>query len=791
MAVYGQVAGYLIGARADLEKGDKIIVDIPWRQPTGPSMFGPNRSFDYPVNLEAKDYSVSQICEILTEITQSNPRIIADQSIENEKLRFGKGDMSVWDLLEKLYLDNGWRVDEGQEKTLIIKPAEQNNARVEDEGGIKSSNNQTQPLSFGPVIECVVHPMDAEKDSFIDFDTGKYFDTPKKRRLLFDFEVHNVGHRVEWAKKTGADVTVKYSENSDLVMLWFYDVASKKVELDNWQDLHAEQIVQDLSKATHLVEDDLGFGHLRLKPPGATRIFKTREGGVGVIQIVGLTDNPKGVKIRYKMVQKGPAEQTNMPIEVKEREVGSVSVIRAVDNKATLISGVTVELLGLTEIPIKDNPWWKPDSSLLERPPFDNVSFDPSRDPNHDQFAYYAVAMRLKGKAPGEIGLIKWDLLDALHAGTTSAYLEDKRVYSQGIFGGASKFPKDVDTTTLRLGLAAGDWQTLVKGSHYGVYREGEDSIIVRTPERAGGPLGVGPGEKGLHIGVTYNVTDRDFRVVAVDKDGKVHVSARSGSGGTQNLRRTTASFPDLTRDKLGEFRFQTRPYECIEFRDISLRPGKEVVALAEKQKEGTKEELEKWLGRGQTRQIREQILVLRNCHIFKEMETWASAIRELVGIGRPAVPELLAEMRRSRRWPTQSTAAFALRAIGHPDSVQPLIEILGQVKYRGEYGIHLKDPKLSVFMLENQHRPARDQDRKQTDPQITIGCPVIEITAAMEKITGHTEGHEHYGHKAAAELGRDASHDKWQQRVQEIVRDVASRWQKWWEQNKDTVVSG
>ncbi len=602
MAIYGQVAGYLIGARADLGKGDKITVDIPWRQPTGPSMFGPNRSFDYPVNLEAKDYSVSQICEILTEITQSNPRIIADPSIENEKLSFGRGRMSVWDLLEKLYLDNGWRVDEGQDKTLIIKPA----------------------------------------------------------------------------------------------------------------------------------------------------------------------------------------EQTSLPVEIKEREVGSVSVIRAVDNKAILTNGVTVELLGLNEIPIKDNPWWKPDSSLLEQPPFDNVGFDPSRDPDHDQFAYYAVAMRLKGKAPGEIGLIKWDLLDALYAGTMSAYLEDKRVYSRGIFGSASKFPKDVETTTLRLGLAAGDWQTLVKGSHYGVYREGEDSIIVRTPERAGGPLGVRPGEKGLHIGVTYNVTDRDFRVVAVDKDGKVHVSARSGSSGTDNLRQTTASFPDLTHEKLREFQFQTRPYEWIEFRDISLRPGKEVVALAEKRREETKEKLEQWLGRGQTRQIREQILVLRHCHIFKEMETWASAIRELVSIGRPAVPELLAEMRRNQRWPTQSTAAFALRAIGDPDSVQALIEILGQVTYRGEYGIHLKDPQLSVFMLENQHRPARDSSRKLKDPQITIGCPVIEITAALEKITGHTEGHEHYGHKAAAELGRDATRDKWQQRVQEIVRDVASRWQKWWEQNRD-----
>jgi parallel beta-helix repeat protein len=132
MGVYGQVAGYLIGARTNLAKGDNVTVDMPWRQPTGPSMFGPNRSFDYPVKLEARDYSVSQLCGILTEITRSNPRIIAEPSIANEKLSFGKSQMSIWDLLEKLYLDKGWTVKEGKDKTLIIEPVEQIELSVQE-----------------------------------------------------------------------------------------------------------------------------------------------------------------------------------------------------------------------------------------------------------------------------------------------------------------------------------------------------------------------------------------------------------------------------------------------------------------------------------------------------------------------------------------------------------------------------------------------------------------------------------------------------------------------------------
>ena len=54
---------------------------------------------------------------------------------------------------------------------------------------------------------------------------------------------------------------------------------------------------------------------LRLVPASAGRFysaagelpvtvgFKTREGGTGILQITGLTENPRGVKIRYKLVE--------------------------------------------------------------------------------------------------------------------------------------------------------------------------------------------------------------------------------------------------------------------------------------------------------------------------------------------------------------------------------------------------------------------------------------------------------------------------------------------------------
>ena len=39
--------------------------------------------------------------------------------------------------------------------------------------------------------------------------------------------------------------------------------------------------------------------------------------------------------------------------------------------EARLPSGVTVELLGVSENPSRDRPWWRPDGSPLAEPPYD------------------------------------------------------------------------------------------------------------------------------------------------------------------------------------------------------------------------------------------------------------------------------------------------------------------------------------------------------------------------------------------------------------------------------------
>lgn len=64
-------------------------------------------------------------------------------------------------------------------------------------------------------------------------------------------------------------------------------------------------------------------------------------------------------------------------------------------------------------------------------------------------------------------------------------------------------------------------------------------------------------------------------RVIAIDENGNIHpCKGTSGSVSNQNLRQTTANFPDLKLNRVKEFQFQTRPYEWIEFKDVSLKPN-------------------------------------------------------------------------------------------------------------------------------------------------------------------------------------------------------------------------
>jgi hypothetical protein len=157
-------------------------------------------------------------------------------------------------------------------------------------------------------------------------------------------------------------------------------------------------------------------------------------------------------------------------------------------------------------------------------------------------------------------------------------------------------------------------------------------------------------------------------------------------------------------------------------------------------------------------KRVRELLYVLRYYRVDVRNEEWAGAIRELVQFGRPAVPEIVAELDRTDRPVTLRGLAFTLKGIGDPRAVPALIRALGKKNVGVGYDeyVHLLDPDLLAFLRKHQYLPEVLPDT------FAYGGPASEIAAALEKIT----------HRQAPDGLSD--------------RDRQRNWEEWWAAHTD-----
>jgi beta-lactamase regulating signal transducer with metallopeptidase domain len=175
-------------------------------------------------------------------------------------------------------------------------------------------------------------------------------------------------------------------------------------------------------------------------------------------------------------------------------------------------------------------------------------------------------------------------------------------------------------------------------------------------------------------------------------------------------------------------------------------------------------------------KKIEELIGVLKDFKVG-DREKWFSAVKELIEIGSPAVKPLSIEIRTAERPQTQSVIAFTLRAIGDSNAIPALIDALERSGFSSDYGVGKADTELSRFIRRYQVNPSADGVR--------LCRPVREITIALERLTDHTEGHEHFitiGGVVTPEH-RDLERAQY--------REVAQRWRQWWQQQKKAKESG
>jgi beta-lactamase regulating signal transducer with metallopeptidase domain len=167
---------------------------------------------------------------------------------------------------------------------------------------------------------------------------------------------------------------------------------------------------------------------------------------------------------------------------------------------------------------------------------------------------------------------------------------------------------------------------------------------------------------------------------------------------------------------------------------------------------------------------------------IDNDFKPWASVIRELIEIGKPAVPKLTAELDRTEKDKMLRDLGFVLRGIGDPHAAPALIRAIPRMANPSgsDDGFSIDgDPKLGQFMREhdsqNRGRPGQSA---AGSVGFFYGRPIYEIMPALEKLVGGIGGWREFRF-VFVETG--SARVRFQRR---LFLELAERWADWWSKN-------
>ncbi len=130
------------------------------------------------------------------------------------------------------------------------------------------------------------------KDWMIDLDRGTLHTPPKS--------LSGEKQMTEWMRTQGIDATgIKANQG----LLAPFELLTTPLSGKSFSDYRLEDVTTTLNLAAGFVEE--GVPPLSFCEPGEYA-FKTREGGVGVLRVERVTDDGKGLKLRYKILAAAP-----------------------------------------------------------------------------------------------------------------------------------------------------------------------------------------------------------------------------------------------------------------------------------------------------------------------------------------------------------------------------------------------------------------------------------------------------------------------------------------------------
>ena len=202
-----------------------------------------------------------------------------------------------------------------QQKQLAQQQMEQAKARAQAmQAESKQMATGANP-SFGPVVERVVNLVGGTNTA-IDLNSGRFVARP-----TFEYSTNeetNENDSLEafrFNKKNSVDVVGAVEiplmgTNGSFAPLPITEklngldcedgTFALQTEASNWDSAPADWVTEH-AKNIKPVWDTCHMSGMGELPK--VYLFKTREGSLGILQITGFTENPRGVKIRYKLVQ--------------------------------------------------------------------------------------------------------------------------------------------------------------------------------------------------------------------------------------------------------------------------------------------------------------------------------------------------------------------------------------------------------------------------------------------------------------------------------------------------------
>jgi serine/threonine protein kinase len=149
--------------------------------------------------------------------------------------------------------------------------------------------------TFGPVLERTINRLSSGSNSLIHFQTGALFSPPAEATN----SIHTIHH---WAQSQGLDAAAGVI-GSDV--LSGFDMITIPAPAQCWDELTPAQAAKRLMVLSGSAFQIMSHGQASSLPD--TCVFKTRAGGIGILQVLRHSPDSPGLKVRYKYLENPPA----------------------------------------------------------------------------------------------------------------------------------------------------------------------------------------------------------------------------------------------------------------------------------------------------------------------------------------------------------------------------------------------------------------------------------------------------------------------------------------------------